>query len=198
MSWLTDGSSKRRCCCFKRRREGFFLFPSPTFSSLFYCFFSGFPFILPVCCQVSYPVSSFSFLSVWVYQWFSFVRFVLSPRFVFCFSPFPLRSFSQFVLLPLRAGVKSLFIGGKGAGPHYGCVWGRAAPGWVSGRGWQGAAPLISHHQGAWGFGSLAEHAGRERGTNKTFYFFPCCTSKGRRKRNSVVQNDIVPVFFFF
>jgi hypothetical protein len=30
-------------------------------------FFSGFPFILPVCFQLSSPVSSFSFLSVWVY-----------------------------------------------------------------------------------------------------------------------------------
>ena len=39
-------------------------------SSLFLCFLSSsfvfqwFPFILPVCCQVSYPVSSFSFLSL--------------------------------------------------------------------------------------------------------------------------------------
>jgi len=35
-------------------------------------------------------------------------------------------------------------------------------PGWLaSGRGWQGAAPLTSHHQGAWGFESSARHAAR-------------------------------------
>ena len=45
---------------------------------------------------------------------------------------------------------------------------------------------------------------GPERGSTleeeKTnhFSFFPCCTSRGGRKRNSVVQNDTVPIFFFF
>jgi len=106
-----------------------------------FVFFSGFPFILPVCCQVPYPVSSFSFLSVWVYQWFSFVRFVFflssvcsllssvhSPfsLFVFYFSPFLPSSFSCsvfvfslrfpfFVSLFLLA-LSAVFIGQRGAG----------------------------------------------------------------------------------
>ena len=63
VSWLTDGGSKRRCCCFKRWRVRLLLFPSPPYAFLFFRF-RWFPFILPVCCQVSYPVSSFSFLSV--------------------------------------------------------------------------------------------------------------------------------------
>ena len=38
----------------------------------------------------------------------------------------------------------------------------------------------------------------REREAKKlNFSFFPCCTFRGRRKRNSVVQNDTVLVFFF-
>ena len=79
------------------------ILPLP-FSYVFFhilLFFSGFPFILPVCCQVPYPVSSFSFLSVCIYQWFSFVRFVFSPRFVLYFTLFPLRLSSQFLLLLL-------------------------------------------------------------------------------------------------
>ena len=92
---------------------------------------------------------------------FCSVRSLSSVRFLF------LSVSSLFILLvhspPSRAGVKSLFIRGKGAGPHYGCAWGRAAPGWVGGRGWQGAEPLISHHQGAWGFGSFAGHMTRRR-----------------------------------
>jgi len=38
VSWLTDGDSKQRRCCLKRRREGFFLFPSPPFPLLFFCY----------------------------------------------------------------------------------------------------------------------------------------------------------------
>jgi hypothetical protein len=31
----------------------------------------------------------------------------------------------------------------------------------------------------------------------QNFSFFPCCTFRGRRKRNSIVQNDAVLEFFF-
>jgi hypothetical protein len=65
-----------------------------------------------------------------------------------------------------------IFIGQRGAGasllPPYSSAWGAGlccpatAPGWLAnGRGWQGAAPLTSHHQGAWGFESSAGHAAR-------------------------------------
>jgi hypothetical protein len=61
--------------------------------------------------------------------------------------------------------------------------------------------------QGAWlarrgslGFGKARgkrETQQKERRKKtKTFSVFPCCTSKGRRKRNNVVQNDTVLNFF--
>jgi hypothetical protein len=37
----------------------------------------------------------------------------------------------------------------------------------------------------------------KERKKNKTFSVFPYCTSRGRRKRNSVIQNDTVLICFF-
>jgi len=57
-----------------------------------------------------------------------------------------------------------VFIGQKGAGasllPPYGSAWGAGlccpatAPGWLAnGRSWQGTAPLIFHHESAWGVG---------------------------------------------
>ena len=89
------------------------------------------------------------------------------------------------------------------------CMGSSACGGWsASGRGCQGMAPLVSTGRAAGGrsMGTasearlssvLAGHAvKRERHPNQrkkqTFSFFPCCTSRGRRKRNSVVQNDTV------
>jgi hypothetical protein len=48
--------------------------------------------------------------------------------------------------------------------------------------------------------GSVLAGMWREREAKKkqNFSFFPCCTFRGRKKRNSVVQNDTVLVFFFF
>jgi hypothetical protein len=66
--------------------------------------------------------------------------------------------------------LSAIFIRQRGAGasllPPYSSVWGAGlccpatTPGWLAnGRGWQVAAPLTSHHQGAWGFESSAGHA---------------------------------------
>jgi len=63
----------------------------------------------------------------------------------------------------------------------------------ASGRGWQSAAPLISHHEEAWGFGlwqSTRQEGVKKKKTKASI--FPCCTSRGRRRRNSVAQNDTV------
>jgi len=94
-------------------------------------------------------------------------RFIPFSLFVFYFSA---RFLSPFVFSFPRVLVLGGFIGQKGAGasllPPYGIAWGvglccpATAPGWLaSGRGWQGATPLTSHHQGAWGFESSAGHA---------------------------------------
>jgi hypothetical protein len=67
----------------------------------------------------------------------------------------------------------------------------------ASGCDWQGAAPSTLHHETVWG----AALAGMWRvGFNeeRRKIAFPCCTSRGRRKGNSVVQNDTVLHFFFF
>jgi len=221
VSWLTNGDSKQRHCCFKRRRERFFLFPSLAFSSLFFCFFSGFPFILPVCFQVPYPVSSFSFLSIWVYQWFSFsVRSLSSVRFLFlsvsslfffllCFRF--LSAFSFFCpLLSLlsvpcflssslcwrwasiyRAKGVGLIIVAHGAGQRWSVgQWAplarRVAPGFSSSR--LGVSRLLQ--------GTRLAGINEERG--RKLSSFPCCMSGGRRKKNSVAQNDtVLPLFFF-
>jgi len=55
--------------------------------------------------------------------------------------------------------------------------------------------------RGALGF--RQKHAGRERQEElkrkKTkVSFFPYCMSSGKRKRNSVTQNDIVLLLFFY
>ena len=105
---------------------------------------------------------SFFFWSVFL----SSVRSLLSFPFFIYLPLFP-------VLLALFAGWRwGGFIGQTGAGasllPSYGSAWGAGLccpatlPGWLaSERCWQGAAPLTSHHQGAWGFESSAGHAAR-------------------------------------
>jgi len=122
----------------------FFLFLYPHSPSLVYGF----------------PGFSFLFWSVFL----SSVRYFLSFCFLF------LCPFSLLFHVWWRWGG---FIGQKGVGasllPPYDNAWGAGlccpttAPGWLaSGRGWQGAAPLTSHHQGAWGFESSAGHATRK------------------------------------
>ena len=101
----------------------------------------------------AFPSSPFEFISGSL-----FVRFVLSPRFVFCFSPFPLCSFSQ---PPSCVGVEPLFIEPKEWGSLLSRIGQGSAGRLASGRRWQGMLPLISHHQGAWGFRSFAGHATR-------------------------------------
>jgi hypothetical protein len=66
----------------------------------------------------------------------------------------------------------------------------------ASGCDWQGAAPSTFHHESAWG--GLWQACGVSGSTRKEEKIaFPCCTSRGRRKGNSVVQNDTVLQFFF-
>jgi len=153
----------------------------------------------------AFPSSPFEFISGSLFVWF-----VLSPRFVFCFSLFPLRLFSPqppcFVLSPLflppfflpsRAGVQSPFIGGKGSGASLWLHGERGSAGRLASRcDWQGATPSTFHHETVWG----AALAGMWRvGFNeeRRKIAFPCYTSRGRRKGNSVVQNDTVLHFFF-
>jgi len=53
-----------------------------------------------------------------------------------------------------------VFIGQRERGCPYCCAWGAGlycpatVLGWLASvRGWQGAAPPVSHHEGAWGLG---------------------------------------------
>jgi len=58
-------------------------------------------------------------------------------------------------------GVEPLFIEPKEWGSLLSRMGQGSAGRLASGRRWQGMLPLISHHQGAWGFESFAEHASR-------------------------------------
>jgi hypothetical protein len=67
------------------------------------------------------------------------------------FFPCLSHSFPIFSISPsLHAGVESLFIGPRERGLFIVVHGSTAAPRWLV-----GAAPLIYHHQGAWGFGLL-------------------------------------------
>jgi hypothetical protein len=98
--------------------------------------------------------------------------------------------------------LRVVFIAQRGAGstlsPPYHRAWG-AGPSCpvtaldevANGCGLQGTTPLVSHHEGAWSFGLWQSTRGEREARrskeekNKNF-IFPCCTSRGRRRRNSV------------
>ena len=134
----------------------FFLF-------LFMCVFFSTPVPLPVSVS-SFSLNSHSPSPLFPASPFSFFLSSLSFSF-FSFSS--LHSlFSLSVLSPFRFVFSSSFVlalGGiyrvKGAGVSLLLRMGSRAllpatmPGWLtSGCGWQGAAPPVSHHEGAWGF----------------------------------------------
>jgi len=98
-----------------------------------------------------------------------------------------LRLFSlSFFLMVLRL----VFIGQRGAGSTlsspYHCIWGVGpscpitAPNEMAhGCGLQGTAPLVSHHEGAWGFRFWQSTWGeREAGRNKEEFFFSTLITK--------------------
>jgi hypothetical protein len=90
--------------------------------------------------------------------------------------------------------------------PPYGSAWEQgftALPqrrvGWLVGVAGKAQRPWLliikvvgvsSLLQGTW-LAGINEERGRKLPT------FPCCTSRGRRKKNSVAQNDTVLLFFF-
>jgi len=80
VSLLTGGGSKQRRCCLKRRREGFFLFPSPLFPSLFFFFFG---FLSPCFPFFRFSLLPLPFLSLSVF----FRSPPLSSVFLVFFSP---------------------------------------------------------------------------------------------------------------
>jgi len=51
---------------------------------------------------------------------------------------------------------------------------------------------------GGSGFGKALGVQGLMKKEEENKTVFPCCTSKGRRKGNSIVQNDIVLLLFIF
>jgi len=108
------------------------------------------PFVLPFFFLNSLPCFKLprvlSFLSLY---------FVSSLSILSVLSPFQFSFF--FFLLCWRWVV---FIGQRERGCPYCCAWGAGlyclatVLGWLaSRRGWQGAAPPVSHHEGAWGLG---------------------------------------------
>ena len=87
--------------------------------------------------------------------------------------------FSLRSLLPLVLALRVVFLGKRGAGaslsPSYRCAWGAgpSCPATVpdevaNGFGLQGTASLVSHHEGAWGFGFWRTRQGeRDAGRSK-------------------------------
>ena len=151
VSLLTGGGSKQRRCCLKRRREGFFLFPSPLFPSLFFFFFG---FLSPCFPFFRFSLLPLPFLSLSVFFPFS------SP--LLCFSRF---FFSPSVpFSPLIAAVLAVIYRAKGVAFF---SWGAA--GWSAiGRDCQGSAPL-GFLAGAWSASVFGRWAPGERGTGKKF-----------------------------
>ena len=135
------------------------------------------------------PVSSFPLplpLSFGFSVALSYVRLFLSP-------PLSLRFLTRFVSLVSSSSrmrpVQSPFIGGKGAGPHYGCMGSGAAPvSWLVGATGKARLPwfLIIDGRGALGLGRAREE--RKREENTKLFLLPLLH----------VQNDTVLVFFFF
>jgi len=142
------------------------------------------------------PFSFFFFLSVP----FLFVLF-------FLFSPFLFFSLSSSCVLVLGGIYRA-----KGAGasllPPYCCAWGAGlccpatTLGWLaSGRGWQGAAPPVSHHEEAWGFGfgrARGEGDGHEELNKKKtkVSFFPA--ARPGEEEGRIVSLKTTPFCSFF
>jgi len=134
------------------------------------------------------PVSSFPFFFLFFFfRSLSFLLFSFSSlRSLFC-------SLSSSCVLALGGIYRA-----KGAGasllPPYCRAWGAGlccpatTSGWLaSGRGWQGAAPPVSHHEGAWGFrfgrarGEGDGHEELKKKKTKSF-FLPLLRVQGKKK----------------
>jgi hypothetical protein len=72
----------------------------------------------------------------------------------------------------------------------------------VGGRGWQGAAPLISHYHGAWGFGLLqgTRHAGfnEERRRSKTAYLPLLHVQRKEKEEQCRSKRNYSALFIYF
>ena len=194
VSWLTDGSSKKRRCCFKRRRERFFLFPSLTFSSLFFCFLvvsplsSWFVVKFPTPFK-AFPSSPFGFINgSLLFSSFSLLgSFSISLRFL------------SFLFLFLCAGVQSPFIGGKGSGASLWLHGERGSAGRLaSGCDWQGAAPSTFHHESAWGGGFGRHVACRVQRGKKKKKCLPLLHVQGKEKGEQCRSKRHCSALFFF
>jgi len=160
------------------------------------CFFlsqtphvSNFPFFFP--CSLSFVPPSF-FCSYFFTSLFQARLLSLLSLLRLFFPPF----FS--IVLVLRV----VFIAQRGARSTLSPPYHRARRAGLScsvtapdeaanGCGLQGTAPPISHHEGAWGFGLWQStrgerEAGRSKEEKNKNCIFPCCTSRGRRRRNRV------------
>jgi len=177
VSWLTDGDSQATVLLFQvAGKKKLMLFPSPPFSPLLLLRFlsllfrldmafqnpnaSGVSVVFSLTLTVPFPLlltvplgmfSQFSFPSFLVCSLLSFLRFL---PFSFLFSLFP-----PFRVLALGGIYRAKGSGGvpiatlwQRMGSRAGCP--ATALGWLgSGRGWQGATPLVYHHESVWGFG---------------------------------------------
>ena len=185
MSLLTGGGSKQRRCCLKRRREGFFLFPSPLFPSLFFFFFG---FLSPCFPFFRFSLLPLPFLSLSVFfrspPLSSVLLVFFSPR-LFS-SPFLYFGSSLFRFVLFSAFLGSIY---RAKGVAF-FSWGAA--GWSAiGRDCQGSAPL-GFLAGAWSASVFGRWAPGERGTGKKFKqkplfpFFPAAMFGGEEERGTV------------
>ena len=181
MSWL-NGDSQATVLLFQvaeKKKEA----PALPFSSSSSSFSATFPFpFVPFrygfskperfLCQCRFFLNSHGPLSFTSHCPSRYVFPVFFPLFFGLFSPLlssvPSLFFSVFCFPPLFPPFRVLALGGiyraKGSGGvPIATLWQRmgsrvgcpaTAPGWLGcGRGWQGATPLVYHHESVWGFG---------------------------------------------
>ena len=148
--------------------------------------------------SISLSLSSVRSLSLSLSLWL--VLSILVPfLFVFFLLRFVLFSFCPLPVLALGAIYRA-----KGAGLFIIAHREQGSAGWLaSRRGWQGAAPLVSHHQRAWGFGSW-QSTWEERGNiikeEKTKKILSSPTTRPGEEERGILSFKTTPFcsFFFF
>ena len=181
MSWLTDDDSQATVLLFQVEEKkkasalpfsSFSSSSSATFPFPFVPFRYGFSKPERFRCQCRFFLNSHGPLSFTSHCPSRYVFPVFFPLFFGLFSPLlssvPSLFFSIFSFPPPFPPFRVLALGGiyraKGSGGvPIATLWQRigsragcpaTAPGWLGcGRGWQGATPLVYHHESVWGFG---------------------------------------------
>jgi len=68
----------------------------------------------------------------------------------------------------------------------------------ASGRGWQGAAPPVSHHEGAWGIAREEGERQEELKKKKQKLYLPLLHIQGKKEEQCRSKRHCFVLFFFF